>query len=134
MNDEAHLKRELHHPDPEVRWIALAGLSERPEPWATALLIEALENREFESIRWQAAVLLGRRGDRAAVPALIRSLGDPNHHVREEAAEALGRIGDARARGALTAALDDPVRSVRLRAAQALEHLGRRGEMPPAER
>jgi HEAT repeat protein len=128
MNDEARLKQELQHPDPEVRWIALAHLAGCPEPWGTALLIEALENREFESIRWQAAILLGRREDRAAVPALIRCLGDANHHVREEAAEALGKIGDARAAEALTAALDDPVRSVRLRAAKALEQLEHWGE------
>lgn len=117
-----------------MRWIALATLAEHPEPWATDLLINALEDGEFESIRWQAAVLLGRRGDRNAVPPLIRSLRDHNYHVREEAAEALGRIGDPRAREPLSALLHDPVRSVRLRAETALGNLGRGGEKAPQKR
>ncbi|HDR73507.1 MAG TPA: HEAT repeat domain-containing protein [Methanoculleus sp.] len=125
MSEKDRRRRELRHIDPEVRWIALSMLEGEPAPWVTDLLVEALEDGEFESIRWQAAVLLGRRNDPAAVPHLIRSLGDANYHVREEAAEALGKIGDARAGEPLAALLRDPVRSVRLRAASALERLER---------
>jgi HEAT repeat protein len=123
VSEQERLERELHHADPEVRWIALITLEEHQEPWATDLLIEALEDGEFESIRWQAAVLLGRRNDRKAVLPLIRSLRDHNYHVREEAAVALGRIGDPRAREPLSALLHDPVKNVRLRASTALEQL-----------
>ncbi len=41
-----------------------------------------------------AAVVLGNRRDRAAVPALTRALADPDELVREHAAWALSRLAD----------------------------------------
>ena len=72
------------------------------------------------SVRAQAAISLGRIGDRAAVPALIEALKDPEKAVRREAAKALGAIKDARAVGALVAALRDGDVNVRAYAAYAL--------------
>ena len=46
-------------------------------------------------IRVQAALVLGKVRDPAAVPALIKALADPNGTVRGIAAGALGDIGDA---------------------------------------
>ncbi len=46
-------------------------------------------------IRVQAALVLGKVRDPAAVPALLKALADPNATVRGIAAGALGDIGDA---------------------------------------
>jgi hypothetical protein len=52
-------------------------------------------------VRVQAALVLGRLGDPAAVPALVKALGDTNKTVRAIAAQALGQIGDMGASEAL---------------------------------
>jgi HEAT repeat protein len=118
----------LGNPDPEVRWNAIIRLEEDRPGEMVRCLIKALNDREFISIRWRAAIALGKTGDPSAVPALISALADENDHVREEAAEALGIIGDARAIDPLIKALRDPQRGVRLRAAKALEMIGDRAE------
>ena len=51
------------------------------------------------------AVALGNWGSPAAVPALVRALGDGEPLVRGHAAWALGRVGGSEARDALTARL-----------------------------
>ena len=68
---------------------------------------------------------------RAAVPALVRVLGDANRSVREEAAEALGTIGAdaASAVVALRTALTDQEWTVRTNAARALGQIGRPAEI-----
>jgi len=48
-------------------------------------------------IRVQAALVLGKVADPAAVPALVKALSDQNATVRGIAAAALGQIGDASA-------------------------------------
>ncbi len=61
--------------------------------------------REKKYLQRNAAVALGNRGDRAAVPALARALGDdPEPVVRGHAAWALGALGGDRAVAALSAA------------------------------
>jgi hypothetical protein len=65
-------------------------------------------------------VVLGRIGDRAAVPALVTRLTDDTAWVRAQAAEALGWIGDSEATGALTRQLQDPSDVVRLQVVRAL--------------
>ena len=50
------------------------------------------------------ATVLGRWGDRRAVPALLVALGSGDPHLRFYAARALGRLGDERALPALEAA------------------------------
>ena len=52
------------------------------------------------------AVALGNWGSPAAVPALVRALGDGEPLVRGHAAWALGRVGGSEARDALTARLE----------------------------
>jgi len=118
----------LGNPDPEVRWNAIIRLEEDRPREMVLCLIKALNDREFISIRWRAAIALGKTGDSSAVPALITALADENDHVREEAAEALGIIGDERAIDPLIRTLHDPQRGVRLRAAKALEIIGNRAE------
>jgi hypothetical protein len=52
-----------------------------------------LEDTNYK-VRVQAALVLGRLGDHAAVPALVRALEDGNKTVRAIAAQALGQLGD----------------------------------------
>jgi HEAT repeat protein len=130
MDTIVRLEKSLHHDDPEVRWIALSDLETIEGDEATDLLIGALNDGDFKSIRWKAAIVLGDRGDSRATVALIAALKDDNYHVREEAATALGKIADARAVEPLIALLHDPVRSVRLRGIRALERIGEPASKP----
>ncbi len=86
------LEKQLAHDDSEVRWVAVVTLAEIPGSGATDLLIRALGDERFISIRYQAAVVLGTRGDPEAIGPLVAALDDPEFRVREKAAEALGRI------------------------------------------
>ena len=54
-------------------------------------------------VRWNAAVVLGRLGERQALPALIGALEDPHAQVRLQSAASLGLLGDPRAVEALEA-------------------------------
>jgi HEAT repeat protein len=67
---------------------------------------------------------------RAAVPALVEALHDPDEHVRWEAAKALGEISDSSAAPALVEALLDPNFGVRWLAAEGLITMRRRGLKP----
>ncbi|MGQ9630027.1 MAG: MFS transporter [bacterium] len=58
-------------------------------------LIDAL-NDPSQRIRKEAALALGRIGDRQAFDALVEKLEDPNSFIQEEAAEALGMLKDSR--------------------------------------
>lgn len=66
-------------------------------------------------VRVQAALVLGKLGDRNAVGALAKALGDENNTVRAVAAQALGRLGAPEAaeylKRALTKETDKFVRS-----------------------
>jgi HEAT repeat protein len=76
------------------------------------------------SVRRNAAVSLGKIGDRRAVEPLCAALEDSNERVQRKAAEVLGRLGDARAIVPLIGALGDRDDSVRQAAAEALGRLG----------
>jgi HEAT repeat protein len=83
-----------------------------------------LEDSSYK-VRLQAALLLGKLGDRAASPALIKALGDENRTVRAMAAQSLGRLGVADGAPALKGLLQrerDPF--VRAQAEKALASLG----------
>ena len=56
-------------------------------------------------VRTQAALLLGKLGDRAGVEPLVRALGDDNKTVRAMAAQSLGKLGGDQAASALRALL-----------------------------
>lgn len=118
------LEKAIRHQDPEVRWIGVTELERMGGDEAADLLLEALSDTTYDSIRWRAAIALGERHERRAVESLIGALRDPNHHVREEVVAALGRIGDPRAIDPLIGMLNDPYRSIRLRAIRALEQIG----------
>jgi beta-lactamase regulating signal transducer with metallopeptidase domain len=76
-------------------------------------------------IREHAATALGERGEKRAVPYLIKMLDDPSASVREHAATALGNLGDSRALEALAKTMhEDKDTRVREHAASALGNLG----------
>lgn len=64
-------------------------------------LCRALQNDPSFKVRVQAALLLGKLGDKAALEGLTKALGDENKSVRAMAAQSLGKIGDVRAVPAL---------------------------------
>lgn len=82
---------------------ALDGLAGIPAEEAFTALLRAFEQSHHPHV----ATLLGRRGDRRAVPALIAAMDDPDKLVRFYTVRALGRLGDPRAIEALLAASDD---------------------------
>jgi HEAT repeat protein len=61
-------------------------------------------------VRWRAAAILGKLGDRRAVSPLIQVLRDENPSVRGWAVEALGLLGDEQALSALEALCHDETR------------------------
>ncbi|MGB3082799.1 MAG: HEAT repeat domain-containing protein [Candidatus Omnitrophota bacterium] len=88
-----------------------------PEPLLKALV--RLES-SYPGIRGNAAIALGAIGDKRAVPALIKTLGDSDASVGADAAAALGMIGDKRAVPALMKALRHRYSLVRASSASAL--------------
>lgn len=118
------LRRELVNPDDTIRYDAVLILEERGGPEAVQLLIRALRDPEYVSIRWRAARALGKLRAHEAVGALIDALGDESPHVRKGAAQALGEIGDPEAVPGLIGALRDSERKVGLEASHALREIG----------
>lgn len=120
----AYIRKELANPDNRIRYDAVLVLEERGGPEAVQLLIGALHDREWVSIRWRAARALGKLRATEAVGALIEALGDESEHVRKGVAQALGEIGDPHAVPALIEALRDEERKVGLEASHALREIG----------
>lgn len=69
-------------------------------------LCRALQSDPSFKVRVQAALLLGKLGERAAVDPLMKALGDENKSVRAMVAQSLGKLGDIRALPALKRLLD----------------------------
>jgi hypothetical protein len=63
-----------------------------------------LEDASYK-VRLQAALLLGKLGDKTAVSPLVKALGDENRTVRGMAAQSLGRLGASEAASALKGTL-----------------------------
>jgi HEAT repeat protein len=71
----------------------------------------------------EAAVALGKIGDAAAVPELVRQLANPTSPARFEIIEALGRLEDDRGAEALRLELCSERPEIRAAAARALGRL-----------
>ncbi len=76
-------------------------------------------------VRVQAALELGRSGERAALEPLLEALDDSNASVRAAAAAALAKLGDANAVPTLEKHRDDESRAVAREVAGALTVLAR---------
>ncbi len=83
-----------------VLLIAPAVWAGKVEDLSRSLLIDP-----SYKVRIQAALLLGKLGDKAGMDALIRALNDENKSVRAMAAQSLGKLGGPAAKGALRALL-----------------------------
>lgn len=97
-----------------------------------ALGFELLGHREAP-VRAGAALFLGMRRSRLAVPGIVRLLRDPEAPVRRAAADALGAIGDPRALPFLDRAVGERepgVADAALRAAQRIRAAGERPARP----
>ncbi len=115
------------------------------ESWATLLMLEdqrdydseqfsALATSSFSSVRLRTALVLGRLGERQALPALKTLLQDPDTAVAATAAFALGLLGDSAAVPALVHAAGGNAPSTRPSvAAEALTALGEIGTDAGAE-
>jgi len=112
-----------------LRWALLLVVAAALPALAADPVVEralaALQDDSSLKVRTQAALVLGARGARQAVPALGHALaGDEAPSVRIAAAAALARLGDLAGRDALEAASRvDPDAAVRAAAAKALSEL-----------
>jgi hypothetical protein len=83
-----------------VLLVASAAWAGKVEDLSRSLLIDP----SFK-VRVQAALLLGKLGDKTGTDALIKALNDENKSVRAMAAQSLGKLGGPAATGALRALL-----------------------------
>jgi epoxyqueuosine reductase len=90
--------------DPDL----IAWLGSDPAAFTKSLKGTALARAKRSGLLRTAALILGRRGEVAAVPVLIQRLHDADPVVRQAAAWALGRIGTDEALVALEAARGGP--------------------------
>ena len=104
----------LLDPDETVRQVAIHAVSLRRDQEAVPALILLLHNPSLHNRR-AAAEALGRIGDRAAVPELLKALGElsaPDRTLEHSLTYALIEIGDPRGHGRRAAqrGLPDPAR------------------------
>jgi epoxyqueuosine reductase len=113
-------------PRPEWTHPDLIELLRRdPAELSRSLKGTALSRAKRAGLLRNAALILGTREVREAVPALIDRLDDAEPVVRASASWALGRIATAEAIGALEAHRDDPDPATRDAVARALAACGR---------
>jgi hypothetical protein len=119
---------------PLLFWIVAVARRRAPAPPAKVdeLCKALLEDANYK-VRVQAALVLGRLGDTASVPSLLKALGDSNKTVRAIAAQALGQLADQGAVEALRQLLgreNDPfVRTQTEKALAALAGGGKRARI-----
>jgi HEAT repeat protein len=100
------------------------SLAETPaQPAKIAVLKEALDHRD-PNIGHHAALLLGRRGDAAALPALVDMLNSGDEVWAIQAANVLGEQGYSQAADALVGAIAGDLPCLHRAAAQALQEMG----------
>ena len=104
----------------DFRETGALGLGELQDSRAITPLSDALSGDASPVVRMTAAWALGEIGEKTAIDALARALGDRAPEVRRTAAWALGELNDKRAVRPLSAALNDAVLEVRLEAVWAL--------------
>jgi hypothetical protein len=73
--------------------LAVPARAAQPQVKVEELEKALIEDANYK-VRVQAALVLGRLGDHAAVPSLVKALGDGNKTVRAIAAQALGQLAD----------------------------------------
>ena len=125
------------------RWQAAFELSRRigamkPGPERDAIAAESLRlfstlspsRPEDVRVRRYLVLVLGKLGDRSAVPALLAATKDPDAETRLYSIWALGMLGDPRAVDAVLEASHDEDPGMRKMAAYVLGKLGNRQAVP----
>ena len=111
-------KSELQHPSYVVRKAAITALGKYKDRGSVDLLINVLlDEREYKSIRAEAAAALGALLDERASAPLLAALDDNHAGVREKAAAALGAIKDVKAVEKLISLAGDRLEDMAVRAA-----------------
>ena len=121
---------DLKDSDDFVREEAIGSLELKGED-AVEPLIAALDERD-KNIKLGAIEVLKAIGDKRAIPALVKTLGDRNKWVRQEASTALTTMGDD-AIEPVIAELDNPKWRVRGAACWILGALGAKEALPKLE-
>ena len=93
------------------------------EPGAKAQVRRLFQEADDPEMRRYLALVLGRTGDREALPLLTEAANDEDDRTRIYALWAMGILGDARARDPLAKALSDEDPGIRKTAAFALGEL-----------
>jgi len=115
----------LKDPDPAVRRAAARGLGEERDPAAVPPLMGIVNTDPDEGVRLAALGSLVMIGDKSAMPAYEKALGDKSEWMRQSAAEALNGTWQKSAHKALVQALkNDPSDKVRRAVAEALGNPG----------
>lgn len=97
---------------------------ERRKPFGSIESLVTVLAADSAEIRIETIKILGRLGDKKAVPDLLPSLDDHDDGVRAVAAKALGALGDRRALGYLSSRLTrEQNRSVKEAIAKAIERI-----------
>ena len=117
----AELAKEIQHENaPIQRRNILKTLAELPTPMATAVIVAALKDPDFETRRC-ACECLGHRGGKETVEELTRVLTSDTHpDVRLAAVRALGHTKDSTALIPLSEALADADPAMQTRAVESL--------------
>ena len=125
----------IHHDIPDqtgaicrdclFRQTPLGRLTESASGDLSEILLDPLSE---ESVL--AARILGKRGGKTALKALLKAIMSDRAQVRREAAAALGNINTNDTVSGLTRALNDPAAAVRARAAASLAQLGAAETVP----
>jgi HEAT repeat protein len=92
--------------------------------------VESLSGDHMPYARKNAAISLGRLGDKRAIEYLTRALGDENIEVRMSAASSLGQLGDEKFIDKLIEALKDSNNYLRDQAARVLVSVGEKAVKP----
>jgi|Deesub1362B_J571_1020462.scaffolds.fasta_scaffold00705_10 HEAT repeat protein len=101
----------------------ISGEKVKKAPWALVNRLMDILKEKDTSLRINAAIALGRLGDKRAVKPLISVLKDSSVKVRNAAVIALGMIGDSSAINPLLSRLDDESIEVRKSVLEALEDI-----------
>ena len=107
------------HEDKQIRAAALALTETLPGEAMTRKWVEELR-KATPAAKVDFLGILARRGDRAAVPAVVEAAGHTEKAVRVAALTALAQLGGEQASDALLAATGDAEREVRQAAFRAL--------------
>jgi hypothetical protein len=117
-----------------IGFVVLTGLSRTARADRIDDLVRTYESSSSYKVRVQICAVLGKTGDRRAVPLLIQATHDDNSVIRLAAAQALGRIGDPEALAALrelVRAGTSGVAETAQRSIASIEHAGAASAAPP---